>query len=89
MPQLVALPAVLTKSILLAIIAGLAANYFKRLSILILAAVVLTYQLLGTLVEWAMIGDIFKAIQDFRIGIAGMLIQIFGGYLVIKYLICK
>ena len=89
MPMLAVLPIILTKSVLLALAAGLAAHHFKRISIPILALVVLTYQLLGTLVEWAIVGDFFKAIQDFRIGISGMLIQIFAGYFVIKYLVRK
>ena len=35
------------------------------------------------------IGNFYNAIQDFRIGIPGMCLQVFGGYLFIKYLICK
>ena len=89
MPPLVVLPAILCKSVLLAFAAGLAAHHFKRISIPILALVVLTYQAAGTLLEWAMIGDFFKAVQDFRIGIPGMLVQIFGGYLFINYLVRK
>lgn len=89
MPPVAVLPAILVKSTLLAIIAGLAAYRFKRISIPILGLVVLTYQVVGTLVEWAMIGDLFKAVQDFRMGIPGMLVQIFGGYFFINYLIRK
>ncbi|MGL5894214.1 MAG: ECF transporter S component [Bacteroidales bacterium] len=89
MPPMAVLPAILVKSIFLAITAGVAANYFKRVSLTILLLVVMTYQLFGTMVEWALIGDLFKAIQDFRIGIPGMLLQVFGGYLTINYLIRK
>jgi hypothetical protein len=89
MPPLAVLPVILSKSILLAFAAGLAANHFKRISIPVLVLVVLVYQTVGTLLEWAMIGDFLKAIQDFRIGIPGMLIQIVGAYLVLKYLIRK
>lgn len=89
MPPLTFLPVILTKSVLLAFTAGLAANHFKRISIPILICVILAYQIIGTLLEWAMIGDFFKAIQDFRIGIPGMLIQLLGGYFFIKYLIRK
>lgn len=89
MPPLAVLPAILTKSIFLALAAALAAAHFKRISILILCLVVVAYQLFGTLVEWAIIGDFFKAIQDFRIGIPGILIQIGGGFAFIKYLIHK
>ena len=84
MPPLIVLPAILGKSIVLAFAAGIAASYFKRISIPILLWVVCSYQLIGSLIEWAMIGDFFKAIQDIRIGAVGMLLQVFGGYFVIK-----
>lgn len=87
MPMPVALPAILLKSILLAIAAGWAAQRSGHISIPVLAGVVLTYQVIGTLGEWAYIGSFYKAIQDFRIGIPGMCLQVFGGYLFIKYLI--
>lgn len=89
MPPLAVFPAILTKSVFLALIAGFAARYFKRISIPIFCLVVVVYQTFGTLVEWALIGDFFLAIQDFRIGIPGMLLQVFGGYGVINYLIRK
>lgn len=89
MPPLAVLPAILIKSIFLALVAGWAAHHFRRISLLILAMVVLSYQILGTLIEWAIVGDFFKAIQDFRIGIPGMLIQLFGGYVIIKYLFTR
>ena len=89
MPPMAVLPAILTKSVFLALAAGVAAKQFKRISIPILALVVVAYQMFGTLVEWAMIGNFFKAVQDFRIGIPGMLLQIFGGYAIINYLIRK
>lgn len=89
MPPLAVLPAILTKSIFLALSAGLVARHFKRMSIPILCLVVLGYQTFGTLVEWALVGDFFSAVQDFRIGIPGMLLQVFGGYGVINYLIRK
>lgn len=89
MPSLAVLPAILLKSGLLAVAAGLAANYFKRISILILVGVVLSYQIIGTLGEWMIEGNFYTAIQDFRIAIPGMLLQVVGGYAVIKYLIYK
>lgn len=89
MPPLAVLPAILTKSVFLALSAGFAAGHFKRISIPILCLVVLAYQISGTLVEWVLIGDFFKAVQDFRIGIPGMLFQIVGGYFIINCLIRK
>lgn len=87
MPMPVVLPAILAKSMLLALAAGVAAAYFKRISIPILLLVVLSYQLVGTLVEWLLVGNLNMAIQDFRIGLPGMALQVFGGFLVIKYVI--
>ena len=57
MPPAGVLPAILLKSVLLAVVAGYAANRFKRISIPVLALVVLAYQFIGTLGEWAMIGN--------------------------------
>ena len=48
---------------------------------------VLTYQVVGTLGEWAMSGSLAAATQDFRIGIPGMLLQIFGGWFCINRLL--
>lgn len=89
MPMQAALPAILLKSVLLALAAGFAAYRFQRVSILLLTGVVLAYQLLGTLGEWMLTGSIYQAIQDFRIGIPGLMLQIFGGYGIIHYLIRK
>lgn len=87
MPAPAMLPVILTKSILLALAAGYIAHRFRRVSILLIASVVLLYQAIGTLCEWAMVGDFYRAIQDLRIGFPGIMLQIFGGYLFIKYLI--
>lgn len=89
MPPAAVLPAIMMKSTLLALSAGFAATYFKKLSITILALVVLTYQVVGTLGEWALTGSFYTALQDFRIGIPGMVLQVAGGYLLIKYIIRK
>ncbi len=89
MPSLAVLPIITIKSGLLGISASIAASYFKRISIPILIGVVLSYQIIGIPVEWLLTNSFSLAIQDFRIGIPGMLLQIFGGYIVIKYLINK
>lgn len=84
MPGLPVLPIILIKSGLLAGAAVLAAKYMKSLSILSLLLVVLAYQLIGTAIEWMMVKNFFIAVQDFRIGVPGMLIQIIGGYFISK-----
>lgn len=89
MPHASALPSILLKSTLLALLAGYAAHRYQRVSLLLVLGVVLGYQVLGTLGEWAMKGDFYLAAQDFRLGLPGMALQVVGGYLVIKYLIRK
>lgn len=89
MPLVASLPAILLKSVLLALFAGWTASRSGKASLGMLLAVVLAYQVTGTLGEWAMKGDFYLAMQDFRIGIPGMLLQWFGGWTVINYLIRK
>lgn len=89
MPMAAALPAILLKSVLLAVCAGYVARRYRSVSVSLLLATVLLYQIIGTLGEWAMRGDLMLALQDFRIGIPGMLLQVFGGYAVIKYILRK
>lgn len=89
MPHAAGLPAILLKSVLLAVFAGMVAARFRKASLWMLLSVVLAYQVIGTLGEWAMKGDFYLAVQDFRIGIPGMLMQIFGGWIFINHLIRK
>ena len=53
----------------------------------LLAGVVLFYQLFGSLGEWAWTGSAEAALQDIRIGLPGMLAQVFAGYAVLRYLL--
>lgn len=86
MPMPAALPAILLKSVLLAVFAAMAAAHFQKATLWTLLLVVLGYQTFGTLGEWAMKGDLYLAAQDFRIGVPGMLLQMIGGYLLLKRL---
>lgn len=89
MPMLAVLPAILTKSVLLAIGAGFIAHRYQKVTLLAMAGVVAFYQLFGSLAEWAYTGSLSAAMQDIRLGIPGMLLQVIGGYLIIRYLIKK
>lgn len=87
MPSVAALPSILLKSVLLALTAAWVAGKMRlQVSLAALAGVVAVYQILGTLGEWILTGDFYTAAQDFRIGIPGMLLQIFGGYLLLRCL---
>ena len=84
MPALAILPAILTKSVVLALAASFVANKTHKVSLIHLLIVILTYQCVGTLVEWAMTSSFNIAIQDFRIGVPGMILQLFGTYLILQ-----
>lgn len=84
MPSEAVLPIILIKSALLAGASALAARSMKTVSLLGILGVVLSYQIIGTAFEWAIDGSFYVAVQDFRIGIPGMLIQWFGGYALLK-----
>jgi thiamine transporter ThiT len=89
MPAAAMLPAILTKSVILALAAGFVAQRYQNATLPLLFAVVVLYQLLGGLGEWAMTGSLYAALQDIRLGIPGILLQIFGAYLLINYVIRK
>ena len=87
MPVADTLPPILFKSSLLAVAAGLTAARCRRVSLPLLAAVVLGYQAIGTLGEWAMTGSLRAALQDFRIGLPGMSLQILGGWAFMRWIL--
>lgn len=89
MPSTAVLPAILMKSALLALFAGIASERFRRATMPLMLAVVVGYQVVGTLGEWLMSGSLALALQDFRIGIPGLLLQILGGWAVINFVIRK
>lgn len=84
MPAMAVLPAILVKSTLLAAMTAYAVRRFGRLTLPVIIGVVLGYQLVGTAVEWLMCGDAALALQDFRVGVPGMLLQIFAGLLIVR-----
>lgn len=88
MPAAAVLVPILVKSTLLALAAGYTASCTHKVSILLMAAVVAFYQIVGGMAEWA-IADFSAAMQDFKLGLPGMALQIVGGYLFIKYLLRK
>ena len=81
------LPWVLLKSVRLAGAASRAARRAGRVTLPLLAGVVRFYQLFGSLGEWAWTGSAAAALQDIRIGLPGMLAQVFAGYAVLRYLL--
>lgn len=86
MPPVAVLPAIMIKSVVLVVAASLAAKHFGRVSLIGVAIAVFAYQLIGTAFEWILTQNLFVALQDVRIGLPGILLQIVGGYLILKYL---
>jgi thiamine transporter ThiT len=84
MPPMAVLPAILIKSVLLAGVAAYLARRSNAVTLVNLVLAVLVYQFAGTMLEWALVRDFTVAIQDFRIGVPGMLLQIFGGFALLK-----
>ena len=87
MPPAAALPIIMIKGVLLACAAAWMANKSKGASLLALIGVVLCYQLVGGLIEWAMTGSLASALQDWKLGWPGMLLQAVGGWLVLNHLL--
>ena len=84
MPAAATLPTILIKSCVLAGSAALIANRTQNISFAALLVVVLTYQIIGTAFEWMWTDNFYAAIQDFRIGLPGMLIQWIGGFALLR-----
>ncbi|MDR2813572.1 MAG: ECF transporter S component [Prevotellaceae bacterium] len=86
MPPAAALPVIMVKSVLLAVGAAYAARFSGKVSFWAIAAAVVAYQVVGTLIEWAIVADFFRALKDLRVGYPGLLVQVFLGYALLKTL---
>ncbi|NLC49306.1 MAG: ECF transporter S component [Bacteroidales bacterium] len=86
MPPVAVLPAIMIKSVVLVLAACLAAKYFGKVSFLGVLLAVFAYQFVGTAFEWILTQNLHIALQDIRLGFPGILIQIIGGYLVLKFM---
>lgn len=83
MPPVASLPAIMVKSITLALSAAVITRKM-RFSIWAVALAVLICQLVGMTFEFFMDFNLLHALQDIRIGWPGILIQIVGGYFLLK-----
>ena len=84
MPAVAVLPVILIKSTVLATVASLIAQKSKSISLLMIALVILAYQFLGGIAEFIITSDFNAALKDFAIGYPGMLLQLFGGWFILK-----
>ncbi len=84
MPGTEMLPIILIKSGLLAVAAGYMAQRTKEIKIQSLLLVILFYQGIGMIAEFALTGSFMAAVQDIRIGFPGILLQLVGGFFCLK-----
>lgn len=70
------------KLMILALVAGFTAQYFRKATLPLLVGVVLAAEILGGLGELALTGGIAATTADFTIGYPGLLLQIIGTYLI-------
>lgn len=89
MPAPAVLPIVTIKSVLLAVSAAFVARRSKSVTLLAMLAVVILYQVAGSLIETAMTGSWATGFQDFTLGLPGMALQVLGGYAFIKWILKK
>ena len=84
MPPVAVLPAIMIKSVVLVIAACLAAKHFGKVSFIGVVLAVLAYQFVGTAFEWILTQNLHIALQDIRLGMPGIILQIVGGFFVLK-----
>ena len=84
MPATEMLPILLVKSVLLASSAAYLAQRTKQIKLQNLLLVILFYQGIGMVAEFAMTGSFVAAFQDIRLGFSGMLLQLIGGFYCLK-----
>ncbi len=85
MPAWGVLQVIMLKLVVLALVAGLTAQYFRSVTLPLLVGVVLASEVIGGVGELLLTGGINATIQDFTIGWPGLLLQVIGTYLIIKY----
>lgn len=83
MPAWGVLQLMMLKLVVLALAAGLTAQYFRKATLPLIVGVVLAAEIIGGIGEWALTGDIVATVSDFTIGWPGLLLQI-----VVTYLVC-
>ncbi|MCD7973193.1 MAG: ECF transporter S component [Candidatus Azobacteroides sp.] len=84
MPTIAFLPVILVKSALLAVAASYAAHKFARVSMVALLIAVLGYQVVGTVFQGLYQSNFMLALQNLQVAVPGMLIQVVGGYFLLK-----
>ena len=85
MPMWDVLPVMTLKLAVLALVAGLAAQRFKAVSLSVLVGVVLASCAIGCLGELLLTGSIATTVADLTVGWPGLLLQVVGTWMLLKY----
>ena len=85
MPAWEVMPVMTMKLAVLAVVAGLIAQHFKAVSMMLLIGVVLVSKAIGGFGELLLTGGIDATMADFIIGWPGLLMQVVGAWLILKY----
>ena len=80
------LAAVLSPLVNHLLVAGLTAQYFRKVTLPLLVGVVLVSLAIGCLGELILTSGIETTIADVTIGWPGLLLQVFGSWLILKYI---
>ena len=67
------------------VLSVMTAQRFKTVSLPLLIGVILVSKAIGCLGELAITGGIAATIQDFTVGWPGLMLQVFGAWLILKY----
>lgn len=86
MPAIEVMPVMAMKLAVLAVVAGVAAQRFQTVSYPVLIGVVLVSEIIGALGEFALSGSIAATLADFTIGWPGLLLQVVGAWLILKFI---
>lgn len=84
MPAAGMLNVLLIKSVLLAVIAALVAKHIGKVTLYAVIAVVLISVCSGVIAEWMIKGSLMASLISVRMAIPGILLQIFGGWLLLR-----
>lgn len=86
MPAWNVMPVMMMKLIVIALVAGLTAQYFRQVSLWLIVGVVLVSLAIGCLGELILTSGIETTIADVTVGWPGLLLQVFGSWLILKYI---
>lgn len=85
MPQAMILPFVIIKGLLLVLASDFLLNKTENIKFIDLISIVAIYQILGTLISYLFSRNISMSLADIIHGYPGILLQIIGGYMILKF----